>query len=604
MKNYNKYLKYKNKYLKLKQYGGEKNIKIFHNGNWKNINNDLRTNILDFINIEESLKQNFKLSKDYIEKQYDNIKIRIKYLFITNNFTQYNIKFKKNNPINNSIIEIFVEDNWVKPRDYQDKTIKIFIRNNEEDTVFYNNITYENILSMDYYKNFIKNAKLFKYNDSNENLGDIFFKIQKKYYIVFDDGIEKEIRIKKVKTICNILRNVNPNKNFNLNKLINTNILQIIEKFKNTNLENILKVYEMEMFDSNVKDFLISINNNTEIRNNINDSMKLFIYNYTDINDILKSLIYRYPVYFGEPRYDYFKDKEINDILGYTIKNIEEVDDICRYGILGKCYKIDHSTFWMYHVWGINLEKVETTDYKIYYNDIIQNYNKIVNKYYTMYKKIIDSVYQAAKSLLNESNTVHIKFPLVGMGAFLETINNKEIKQKIINKLLYFIYNKFIRKNNNDRILFTISIYVNDAFLNNNGITYDNFYIYYQNSIYHRLNFLDFFNECKIVDNNIESFRHKFIWNGFSNFKNNFADNDLFDTSNINQTDILMLVNAWDPKSFIGNGLKYDGTIDGFSVAGHGSGTKLINSSYFHNPFLSPSLLDSNNWIYLKNSKL
>jgi len=37
MKNYNKYLKYKNKYLKLKQYGGEKNIKIFDNGNWRNI---------------------------------------------------------------------------------------------------------------------------------------------------------------------------------------------------------------------------------------------------------------------------------------------------------------------------------------------------------------------------------------------------------------------------------------------------------------------------------------------------------------------------------------------------------------------------------------
>jgi hypothetical protein len=65
-----------------------------------------------------------------------------------------------------------------------------------------------------------------------------------------------------------------------------------------------------------------------------------------------------------------------------------------------------------------------------------------------------------------------------------------------------------------------------------------------------------------------------------------------------------MIVNAWDPKSFIGNGLMYDNTIDGYSVAGFGPGNKLMNSSYFHNPFLSPLLLNSTKWIYLENPKL
>jgi hypothetical protein len=357
-----------------------------------------------------------------------------------------------------------------------------------------------------------------------------------------------------------------------------------------------------------------------EIRNNINDSMKLFIYNYTDINNILKSLIYRYPVYFREPMYDYFNNKEINDTLGYTIKNIEEIDDICRYGILGKCYKNDYSTFWMYHVWGINLENVKTTDYKIYYNKIINKYNDSENSYYYMYRKIINSVYKAAESLLNKNDkTIHIKFPLVGMHSLTE-IQDIIIKRNIIDKLLRLIYDKFIVENNNKKILFTLSINVNYDLLNNFGITYDSHdYINYRGNRYYEFN--NFLVEVKKIntfsdeDNrkkrniypvldwrilyNIESLINIIIWNSYSNFENNFADNNLYDTSKINKEHTLMLVNEWNSKSFIGNGLKHDDTINGFSVAGHGIGKELINSSYFHNPFLSPSLLDDKNWVYL-----
>jgi len=490
--------------------------------------------------------------------------------------------------------------------------------------VFYNNIIYENMLKDNYYKNFIKNAKLFKYNDLNENLGNRVFKIQKKYYIV-SDGTEKEIRIKKVKTICNILRNVNPNKNFNLNKSINTNILLIIKKFKNTNLENILQVYKKKMFNLNVMNFLMLINNNTEIRNDINNSMKLFIYNYNndknDKNEILKSLIYRYPVYFSDPEYKYFNN--IN-ILGYSEKNIIEVNNNYRYGILGKCYKEQYSTFWMYHIWGINLKSKITNDYKIHYNEIINKYNDYENSYYYMYRKIINSVYKAAESLLNKNDKyIHIKFPLVGMYSLIE-IQDITIKRNIIDKLLKLIYDKFIVENNNNKILFTLSINVNYDLLRNFGITYDSHkYINYRGNQYNEFNnFLDkvtkintFSDEANrqkrniypVLDwrilSNIESLRNIIKWNSYSYFKNNFADNNLYDTSKINKEHILMLVNEWNSKSFIGNGLKHDDSINGFSVAGHGIGEELINSSYFHNPFLSPSLLDSNNWIYLEDFK-
>ena len=45
------------------------------------------------------------------------------------------------------------------------------------------------------------------------------------------------------------------------------------------------------------------------------------------------------------------------------------------------------------------------------------------------------------------------------------------------------------------------------------------------------------------------------------------------------------IVNAWDSNSYIGNGLRQDGTIDGFYVAGWGPNKKLKNTSFLHNPF-------------------
>lgn len=61
---------------------------------------------------------------------------------------------------------------------------------------------------------------------------------------------------------------------------------------------------------------------------------------------------------------------------------------------------------------------------------------------------------------------------------------------------------------------------------------------------------------------------------------------DLFDIGNDTNV-ILVLVNAWDNRSYIGNGGSQDPTIDGFMVSGFGAGAKFPNSSYIHNHFIS-----------------
>jgi hypothetical protein len=409
MENYNKYLKYKNKYLKLKQSGGVNNIEIYKD------NKTLKLNILDFFNREKKLKENINLSKcNDIKYNYDDIEIIIEYSYITIDNIIYKIKFKNTTPLE---IKLYINDKWHNPLDFQKYAIEIFIQNNEQNMIFYNDLKYKKE-----YSYFFEDIQKEHYIPTNKYIPLRIFKIQKKYYIIKND-IKNEIRL-KVKTICNIIRNINSNTN---------NISSIIRKFKNKKLNNIFKIYYNEMFNKDMILFLNNIDENLEIRNDINNSMKLFIYNYTDINHIFKSLIYRYPVYFGIAMHDYFNMNNLFNILGYTEENIKnEVDDICRYGILRKCYKINFSTFWMYHIWGINLETNNTEDYKIYYKDIIKKYNMINNEYYKMYKKILNSVYKAAESLLNNSNKVHIKFPLVGMGSFLNEITDLEIKKKLL----------------------------------------------------------------------------------------------------------------------------------------------------------------------------
>ena len=81
-----------------------------------------------------------------------------------------------------------------------------------------------------------------------------------------------------------------------------------------------------------------------------------------------------------------------------------------------------------------------------------------------------------------------------------------------------------------------------------------------------------------------------------------YLKEDLFDLTGypIELRKFLLLVNAWDPMSFIGNGGSMDSTIDGFLVSGASYGKKLMNSSFLHNVFFSTSLLDINNWIIIR----
>ena len=57
------------------------------------------------------------------------------------------------------------------------------------------------------------------------------------------------------------------------------------------------------------------------------------------------------------------------------------------------------------------------------------------------------------------------------------------------------------------------------------------------------------------------------------------------------------IVNAWDDYSYIGNGGSRDRSIDGWLVSGTGRNVNMKNTSYLHNVFFNPELLNPKNWI-------
>ncbi len=96
------------------------------------------------------------------------------------------------------------------------------------------------------------------------------------------------------------------------------------------------------------------------------------------------------------------------------------------------------------------------------------------------------------------------------------------------------------------------------------------------------------------------------------NFKLNLGDNFKLNLGTVAGNIIgvtdgannLILTNAWDDLSFIGNGGVKDMTVDGFIVTGNPlrAPEVIVNASYLHNPIFTPSSLDPSKWHRLDNN--
>jgi hypothetical protein len=266
---------------------------------------------------------------------------------------------------------------------------------------------------------------------------------------------------------------------------------------------------------------------------------------------IYDHLNHRVPTYFGGNLFE----NEINDttykklINGNSVtENNEELEKIemqnkfLNYVVVGEMKVINPKSQVNYHAvhaFGVNFESQNTVDYRQIWlkENNLENYMK---KIQLLYRNIFQGV-EIFNRRFGQNKDYSIILPAIGMGAFINIIgrtNQQKLIQKNIDTLIDIINNTSINKSKKVYLRFRNYPY----FLIKEKIKND------QNLL-----------------NNI-----------------NIEGDDIFEKSDVIEPN-QYFVNAWDTRSFIGNKLNQDPTIDGWFVAGYRFNKKLINNSYLHN---------------------
>eukprot|EP00997_Jenningsia_sp_PLL12_P004503 NODE_1914_length_1036_cov_103.139818_g1556_i0.p1 GENE.NODE_1914_length_1036_cov_103.139818_g1556_i0~~NODE_1914_length_1036_cov_103.139818_g1556_i0.p1 ORF type:complete len:298 (+),score=82.31 NODE_1914_length_1036_cov_103.139818_g1556_i0:29-895(+) len=266
------------------------------------------------------------------------------------------------------------------------------------------------------------------------------------------------------------------------------------------------------------------------------------------------SLVYRLPVYFGMTRSDFFSADRMRQVMGYKYTDAEQLmklrtQSYPKYVVVGKVYVADPvyhlGSYYVLHAWGINLESKDTTDYKRFFGSGSFDEQGYREEMRTLVHNIIDGVVWASSG-----RPVTLRMGAIGMGAFL-----KQMPEKYRETAMQLLW-RSLAEATQGLPLVRVQLCV--------------------------------FGDPRVWAAAAGSGLHV------------LQDTDLFAVEPHRAPEqVTVVLNAWDDCAYIGNGGSRDATIDGFMVAGywstsHGRGnTKFINTSYLHNVFFMPHLVDS-----------
>lgn len=293
---------------------------------------------------------------------------------------------------------------------------------------------------------------------------------------------------------------------------------------------------------------------------------------------ILSAIKHRIPVYFGAEREDLFSWEKTTNILKYSKSDImDRYQDISntRYAIGGPVKYIgdtnrrnlrsnpsDEKTMHMLHIWGVNLESRTTPDYLMMSQQLSENnFYPYYGRQYELFNTIISASIDMASK--NNYPEVNIQVPFIGAGCYLKALNLDQ-KNKCIELIIKAIMNTVCTMPNNSR--FHLCVYSPDEF-----------------DSQHLLVLRNFARSCKqfvLKEGNQEGN----VMNGLDNLTTN--------------TNLGVVVNAWDTLSLIGNGGSRDYSVDGFMVANAGGfNNQFRNTSYLHNAVFNQHYFNPDSWI-------
>ena len=302
----------------------------------------------------------------------------------------------------------------------------------------------------------------------------------------------------------------------------------------------------------------------------IRSSWKLLVPQSVRKKDAYAHLKNRFPVYFEEPQLDRCKidvREQLEKTTGKKWVERKKWDPKLRYGILAwtpvkdnKFLRLPEGAY-VVHVWGVNTANGDVDHEYVFSKTQLQE---------TKYKELLDITFQiiteACREVLNQQieekkkdAIVVLRCTKIGLGVWAKNLNQKQKTQmeKHFEKQLKKIVKSFEGK------------------------------VEVRHPVYPK--------------NRTSIFVHK---KGKNEQVESEDNHDPFGRSDqvVGNNKVLLLVNAWDNGSFIGNGAREDNTLDGWMVAGgspnfHTStiptkvdntlklGHQFINASYLHNHF-------------------
>jgi len=279
-----------------------------------------------------------------------------------------------------------------------------------------------------------------------------------------------------------------------------------------------------------------------------------------DVVRIQDSLQYRIPVYFGRICSDMFKDAALKKVCGYKAKEgLAKIDPSIRYAICGRVLATSKSVAkpkyaYVSNVWGVNFETRDTWDYKHYTTGAGRIRRKL---YQQTQDEMANLIVQSGIHAMQDSgaNTCDLLVPMIGMGAFLTSIENEADRKWAVETLVGSLWK-----------------HAQHAARAHPGL---NVIFYSSRAAYLRASHTS------------------------SNFT--ISEGDMFaDAGRLLKTSAcLCAINAYDPVSMVGNSGSVDFTIDGMFASGCVVGKTFANSCYTHNTFLMPVVLKPSSWISL-----
>ena len=300
-------------------------------------------------------------------------------------------------------------------------------------------------------------------------------------------------------------------------------------------------------------------------------------FNIKSIKSIQDTLKYRYPVYWGKYKSNFTNEDFFTRFFGITPDQISDVqsqqqEDIF-YSISGpisvmKYKNIPEFTANAITIEGINFESINTAHFKKFIVDNDWEWSAICDDYYNRHMSILQLIIDTAFAHNHDLRRRHIQFPLFGGGVFLKVfVENEEVRAKLPGM---------------KEELLKIQVKALDNVLQKNKLR--NFKMK-----------LCIFNPDEFEPSLVASYTD--LLSEYSNFKIGIGSSD-GNLLNVDHTLNNFIVNAGDQKSWIGNGMNKDFTVEGFLGANAGGYNKQFrNTMILHNVFFQPHLMDPTKWI-------